>query len=198
MGDKRKDGKPHRLSKKVKDGNNREPRYNHGLVVQTRQDKPFFSECERETYYNKRSKPILIYITNNILNEHGIPEHEALEPRDQQTTQDQESDAKKLLILDLNGVLLSLGDSSMKKSGDIKLRDKPGEQNIIPPYVDDFPEFYFDKFTVGIWTSRNKFLEFHELVVEVPTYEPQIRMDDHHKRISHKISRLRNYFETSI
>ncbi|XP_056162771.1 uncharacterized protein LOC130134405 isoform X4 [Syzygium oleosum] len=65
-----------------------------------------------------------------------------------------EPSKKKLLILDLNGLLADIRPH-------VDYRYKPGlmvsrEAVFKRPFVDDFLQFCFEKFAVGVWSSRTK------------------------------------------
>ncbi|KAK8936987.1 hypothetical protein KSP39_PZI012088 [Platanthera zijinensis] len=61
---------------------------------------------------------------------------------------------KKLLVLDLNGILCDVVFSSCgSRMPYKKVSKKPVFKR---PFLDDFMAFCFEKFAVGIWSSRNK------------------------------------------
>ncbi|CAE6073799.1 unnamed protein product [Arabidopsis arenosa] len=60
---------------------------------------------------------------------------------------------KKLLVLDLNGLLADIVTPLKDVPGDINI----GRRAIFKrPYCDEFLKFCFDKFEVGIWSSRKQ------------------------------------------
>ncbi|KAK8942347.1 hypothetical protein KSP39_PZI009618 [Platanthera zijinensis] len=61
---------------------------------------------------------------------------------------------KKLLVLDLNGIL---GDVVFSSYGSRMPYKKVSKKLVFKrPFLDDFMAFCFEKFVVGIWSSRNK------------------------------------------
>nr|XP_017242583.1 PREDICTED: uncharacterized protein LOC108214865 isoform X2 [Daucus carota subsp. sativus] len=61
---------------------------------------------------------------------------------------------KKLLVLDLNGLLIDVvGDKSVTIQADGHVA---GKKIFKRPFCEDFLQFCFEKFTVGIWSSRRK------------------------------------------
>ncbi|CAH2044914.1 unnamed protein product, partial [Thlaspi arvense] len=60
---------------------------------------------------------------------------------------------KKLLVLDLNGLLADIGPIEADRKADINI----GRRAIYKrPFCEDFLKFCFDKFEVGIWSSRKR------------------------------------------
>ncbi|KAK8923520.1 hypothetical protein KSP39_PZI019292 [Platanthera zijinensis] len=60
----------------------------------------------------------------------------------------------KLLVLDLNGIL---GDVVFSSYGSRMTYKKLSNKQVFKrPFLDDFMAFCFEKFVVGIWSSRNK------------------------------------------
>ncbi|KAM7279823.1 hypothetical protein ACFE04_006957 [Oxalis oulophora] len=61
---------------------------------------------------------------------------------------------KKLLVLDINGILVDILQGSCKGSkSDFRLS---GKKAIKRPHCDDFLHFIFDRFYIGVWSSRTK------------------------------------------
>ncbi|KAL6521689.1 hypothetical protein OROGR_018258 [Orobanche gracilis] len=68
---------------------------------------------------------------------------------------------RKLLILDVNGILVDIVQATGKqRKGDTRL---PGREVYRRPFCGDFLKFCFQNFDVGVWSSRSKRL-LHQLV----------------------------------